>query len=165
MMGWIFLLPGLTLQGDESSSVQVGWQVQHSRTLTILGSSEGNGTTTASTFVIPQPSAADLERGYIEQERAITLLARSNTPWMISVRTDDPHMGRSFDGTYLKPVSDLLVRAAGRPYLAISHEDQLLTSGPAGEHLIGVDYRVLFNRHSHREGNYSITIIYTISTP
>jgi len=157
--------PAVLLWGESSTTVQVGWRVLSTQVLSILGSDGPEGPSVASTFIVPQPTSEDLARGYIERRRALVLVARSNTPWTISVRTDDEDMGRSFDGTYVKPITDLLVRAEGGPYLPISHQDQVIASGPPGEHQIGVDYRVLFDPKTHRDGNYHITVIYTISTP
>lgn len=157
--------PAVLLWGDSSTTVQVGWRVLGTQMLSILGSDGPEGPSVASTFVIPQPTAEDLQRGYIERRRALVLVARSNMPWTISVRTDDENMGRSFDGTYVKPITDLLVRAEGGSYVTIGHRDQAITDGPPGEHQVGVDYRVLFDPKTHRDGNYHITVIYTISTP
>jgi len=156
------------LLGDSSAAVVVGWRVESTQTLYVLGPdgrAEGGGTSVASAFVIPNPTPEDLERGYVERLRAVTLLARSNTPWVISVRTEDADMGTSFDGTVTKPISDFQVRAHGRgPYLTVQRYDQALAEGPPGEHRVAVDYRVLFDRERHREGNYRITLVYTIST-
>ncbi len=161
----MLMILSVSLYGDDSASLQVSWRVQSTQTLAILGSGEPGGSSVASTFVLPKPTPEDLQRGFIERTRAIVLLVRSNTPWIISVRTDDENMGRSFDGTYTKPVSDLWVRAEGGPYVPLSRKDQVITGGSPGEHQIGVDYRVIFNPDTYREGRYQITVIYTISTP
>jgi len=154
-----------SLYGDDSASLQVGWRVLSTQTLAILGSGEPAGSRVASTFVLPKPTPEDLQRGFIERVRAIVLLVRSNTPWIISVRTDDEDMGKSFDGSYTKPISDLWVRAEGGSYVPISREAQVITSGLPGEYQIGVDYRVHFTPDTYREGRYQITVIYMISTP
>jgi hypothetical protein len=153
------------LMGDEgSSTVHVGWRVQSAQTLSILGADAPGSPTVASAFVVPQPDSQDLERGFIERRRALVLVARSNTPWTLSVRTDDPNMGTSFDGQHVKPISDLWVRAEGGRYITVGNADQVIASGPPGEHHVGVDYRVRFDRGTYREGYYRITVLYTIST-
>lgn len=158
----LLLVSSPPLQGDSSAPVQVGWRVESTQTLYVLGPdgrAEGGGTGVSSTFVIPNPTPEDLERGYVERQGAVTLVARSNTPWVLSVRTE------GFDGTVTKPITDFQVRANGQGrYLTVQRYDQTLAEGPPGEHRVAVDYRVLFDRERHRDGDYRITLVYTLST-
>lgn len=164
----LLLVSSPSLWGDSSATVQVSWRVESTQTLYVLGPdgrAKGGGTSVSSTFVIPNPTPEDLERGYVERQGAVTLVARSNTPWVISVRTEDLDMGTSFDGTVTKPITDFQVRANGQGrYLTVQRYDQALAEGPPGEHRVAVDYRVLFDRERHRDGDYRITLVYTIST-
>lgn len=164
LLGGVFLAT-VPLMGDESATVTVGWRVHSAQTLSALGSGRPGGDQLVTTFVVPRPTPADLARGYIERERAITLVARSNTPWILTVRTSSESMGTSFDGRYTKPVSHLQVRAEDGPYVTLARTAQVLARGPSGEYRVGMDYRVLFDGARYREGDYRVTVSYTLSTP
>ena len=150
-------------QADGSVSGQVGFTILPTQMLTVLGRDNTGGQSVTSVFKIPGPSAADLAQGFIERERETVLVVQSNIPWRVSVRTPDADMGRSTDGRYLKPISDLQVRAQGRSYLTVSHEAQVIARGSYGRYELGVGYRVKFNDTNYRPGDYHITLIYTIS--
>ncbi len=162
------LMSSPSLWGDAPTAVELRWRAESTQTLYVLGPdgrAEGGGASVSSPFVIPNPTPEDLERGYVERLGAVTLLARSNVPWLIAVRAEDADMGTSFDGSVTKPITDFQVRASGQGrYLTVQRYDQALTAGPPGEHRVPVDYRVLFDRERHRPGNYRITLVYTIST-
>jgi hypothetical protein len=162
-LSWVLILVVIALvaaaKAEDFSIVNIGWQVVPFQSLSI---SNASAKTVSDTFIIPQPTPQDLKRGYIEKENAIVLIAKSNVNWVINVRTPNSDMGVSFDGTYVKPISDFQLRAGGS-YLTVSYHDQMLAKGPHGEHEIGVNYKVLFGE-DHRDGNYKITLIYTITT-
>ena len=161
-MSLSFLLFALISFGaGDSGTTTATWTVLSYATLSIAG---GGGTvgSVIGSLSLPQPTAADLERGYLELGDALTLVAQSNVNWRLSIRTDDPDMGKSYDGTYTKPISDFQLGADGA-YLTIAHEDQPLAEGGPGEHELKIDYRILF-RQEYRPGNYHITLIYTIAT-
>lgn len=102
--------------------------------------------------------------GFLERLSALKLIARSNVPWALRVRAAAPDMGLSNDGTYRKPASDLEVRAAHGPYVPVTVYDQTIARGPVGEHMLPIDYRVHLGAE-HRDGNYHITLIYTLTSP
>jgi len=177
-----FLLLGLLImlaQGASSSEkTAVSWSVQPFAVLSIKGSASDESESSISLpFHLPQPTAEDLERGYIEVPSALTLLARSNTSWQLFVHAKERELGRSYDGLYVKPISDFQLRARLRLqgqegsepgdhlylYLTISNEDQLLIQGERGEWEIKLDYRILLHRERYRPGDYRITLIYTIT--
>ena len=144
-------------------SGQVGFTILPTQTLSVLGRDNNGGQSATSVFKIPSPSAADLAQGFIERDRETVLVAQSNIPWRVSVRTPDANMGRSADGRYLKLISDMQVRAQGRAYLTVSHEAQVIARGDYGRYELGVDYRVRFSSANYHPGDYHITLIYTIS--
>jgi hypothetical protein len=148
---------------DNSASGRVTFTVLPTQTLTVLGQAGDGSKSVTSTFFIPTPIRSDLERGFIERPQASSLVATSNIPWSITVRTPDLDMGRSDDDSYVKPISDLLVRAGGRPYLTMSPQDQVIAHGEPGRYEVGVDYLIRFDRNDYHAGNYHITLIYTIS--
>jgi len=152
----------LVLGASDSATVTVGWRVLPFATLSIAGE-QGGGAAVVTTFALPQPSAADLNRGYMEFERALTLIAISNTNWQLTVRSDDPDLGRSYDGSYVKPLGDFQLRTAGGEYRNLSNKEQVLTTGGHGRYELGIDYRILFHPE-YRPGDYRVTLIYTITT-
>ena len=152
----------LVLGAGDSATTTVSWTVLPFAALSIAGE-EGRGDVVVTTFALPQPSPADLKRGYLEMEGALTLIAVSNTGWQLIVRTDDPNLGQSYDGTYIKPLNDFQLRARGGEYRSLSERDQVLTAGSHGRYKLGIDYRILFHQR-YRPGNYQITLIYTIVT-
>ena len=153
------------LAASDSAGVRVGWTVVGSQTLSIAGADGPSGRRVASTFVVPDPSPSDLARGHVDRDGALRLTARSNTPWIITARSERATMGTSDDGTYTKPIRDLHVRADGGAYVPLSTEGQIIARGTAGAETVGVDYRVGFDADAHRPGTYRATVIYTISTP
>lgn len=155
-------LPTVQLFADSSSATaKVSFRILPYQKLSI-SSGRSAGNTAMSSVRIAQPDLNDLSRGYIEQRNAIQLEVQSNIPWLVRVRTDDGNMGRSFDGTYTKPVSDFQVRLEGGRYFSLSNSDQLLHQGDQGVYQFNIDYKTLFNKQSYSNGNYQIKVLYTI---
>jgi hypothetical protein len=148
---------------QNSASATVSFRLAPAMSLSVLGTNP-QGNSVVSVYTIPRPTEQERQAGFIERLHALTLQARSNAPWALRVRAYEPSMGTSDDGTYRKPVSDFEVRAAPGPYLPLSVNDQTVTRGPSGEHIIVLDYRVQLGPQ-HRDGTYSVTLIYTITTP
>ena len=162
LVSFVLSLSAVT-QADNSATGRVGFNVLPTQTLAVFGQGGSGGQSVTSTFFIPTPTAADLARGFIERPEESTLVATSNIPWAITVRTPDADMGRSDDGSYVRPISDLQVRAEGRPYLTMSGEDQVIAHGEPGRYEVGVDYLIRFDGNNYHAGDYRITLIYTIS--
>ena len=158
-------LSGLPLLGGDADSVQVGWAIASSQTLSVAGAEQASDRQAASTFTVPEPSDADLARGHVDREDALRLKARSNTDWIITARSERGHMGTSFDGRYTKPIRDLQVRADGGAYTPLSQNERIIARGTPGHETVSVDYRVEFDPTAYRPGSYRATVIYTISTP
>ena len=161
LIALILFIPVFELLAASSTTVRVGFEILPFQQLSISGGRSA-GNTAVSTVRLPQPSAADLTRGYIELPNAVNLAVRSNIPWAVTVRTDDANMGQSFDGSYTKPVSDFQLRVGNGAYTPISQRNQVLLQGSYGQHNFNVDYRTLFDPSTYRQGNYQVTVIYTI---
>ena len=162
VMGVCGLALSLESVSQSSASGIVTFRLAPSMSLSVWSESP-SGNSLVSVYTIPRPTAQERQAGFLERLNALKLLARSNVPWALRARAQEPDMGFSDDGTYRKPVSDLEVRAAPGPYIPLSVRDQTLTWGPAGEYLIALDYRVRLGPE-HRDGTYQVTLIYTIST-
>jgi len=144
-----------------SATVTVSWKVLPFQSLTILGG-EGNGTSVTSHFELGTPTPAEIAAGFIEEDGALTLVAASNIPWTVKVHAVEANMGESYDGTYVKPLSDFLIRANGGEFTPISQLDQTLASGTRGSYQLTIDYKVLLDPE-FKPGDYGITLVYTIT--
>jgi len=159
---WLLVIfSPFVLGASDSATTTINWTVHPFATLSFASGSGGEAVST--TFALPRPSPADLERGYLELERALTLIAVSNTDWRLTVRSEAPDLGQSYDGSYHKPLSDFQLRAAGGEYHSISNRDQTLAEGTHGRYELEIDYRILFHPE-YRPGDYRVTLIYTITT-
>lgn len=147
---------------QSSASATVTFRIAPMMSLSVWGESP-SGDSVVSVYTIPRPTAQERQMGFLERLSALKLIARSNVPWALRVRASEPDMGLSDDGTYRKPVSDLEVRAAHSPYVPVTVYDQTIARGPVGEHLLSVDYRVRLGAE-HRDGNYRVTLIYTLAS-
>lgn len=155
------LLLALPSLSQSSATATISFQLASYQSLSVWGE-HTDEREIISLYRIPQPTAQERAAGWIERPRALQLLARSNMPWVLRVRASETIMGTSDDGQYRKPVSDLYVRAA-RDYVSVQTSDQALMAGPLGEFLIPIDYRVRVGSE-HRDGNYQVTLVYTLST-
>lgn len=158
--------PVAILEAEDTATVTVSWSVGVIQSLSILSHDDldSSSSTVTSVYTFPVPSVEDLARGYMEELGAITLRAKSNVGWVVMVKALSRDMGASFDGAYIKPLSDFQLRASGGAYLTITNENQVLATGKRGIHDLDVDYKVLLDK-DYRPGNYSVTIVYMITTP
>lgn len=112
----------------------------------------------------PQPTAADLSAGFIKIDGALSLVARSNIPWVVTVRAMERDLGTSRDGLFTKPLHNFLLRANNGIYFTLTNHDQIIIQGQPGIHPIEIDYKILFDQTKYREGDYGVTLVYTITT-
>ena len=145
-----------------TATVTVTWTVLPFQSLSIAGE-EGSKTSVVSHFDLRAPTPADLAAGYIEEDGALVLVAASNIPWTVKVHAVESNMGASYDGTYVKPLSDFLLRANEGAFFPITQFDQTLASGTRGEYKLTIDYKVKLNSDSYRPGDYGLTLVYTIT--
>ncbi len=147
---------------QSSASATVSFRIAPSLSLSVWSETPA-GNNLISVYIIPRPTAQERQAGFIERLKALQLLARSNVPWVLRVRAQEPDMGLSDDGLYRKPVGDLQVRATRGLYTPVTLHDQAIASGIPGEYLLPVDYRVRLGTE-HRDGNYRVTLIYTLTS-
>ena len=114
-------------------------------------------------FEVRDPSAVDLTVGHIEAPGAVTLRAVSYVRWTVQVRALESSLSRSHDGRSVKPLDSFLLRTDGEDYFPIDTRDQTLASGSNGTFDLTVDYRVKADAETHRDGDYALTVIYTIA--
>ena len=146
-----------------TTTVDVAWTIVPFQSLAIAGD-DGSETAVQSRFDLHRPTAIDFARGYIEVQTALTLIATSNIPWTVKVHAVEPDMGTSDDGTYVKPLSDFSLRANDGAYSSVTRFDQSLACGDRGLHRLVIDYKVLTERESYKEGDYGLTLVYTITS-
>lgn len=171
LISLVLLLLSSTVQAGSvrsESAATVTFEIPYIIQLSIRSSSplvdvtQVDSSTAASTFTLPIPTARDFEVGFIEIVDAVEGSVWSNTDWVLSVSTRATDMGTSHDRTYTKPLSDFLWRADGGSYQAISRTYQTVAIGRK-QQAIGINYKVLFDKKRHRDGDYAITLVYTVS--
>jgi hypothetical protein len=107
------------------------------------------------------------------QTGAHTLTITSNaSTWTVSVRAMTstfsfaPSLG---DPNPNKPASDLAVRApaTSSTYIALTTSNQVLSTGPRSPsaQTRAIDYRLDSNLKNDPPGTYSISVVYTLTTP
>jgi len=153
-------LVGLVLADQRSVTVHVSWTVLPFQELRIAGSTSHGSSATAD-YLMSQPDAFDLQRGYLEEMNSVDLTVNSNIPWKVQVWTESDNMGQTDDGTFTKPISDFQLREHGGDYFSISNTPQILASGNRGSFDIGVDHRILLESDYH-PGDYGLEIVYTV---
>ena len=114
-------------------------------------------------YEVPNPSDEDLARGYVENEDVATLAVTSNVDWKVTVRAKNRYLGTSYDGTYKKLVSDLLVRCIGG-YEPVTTHSKVIVEKEPGIFNLDLDYKTKFHRQEYKPGPYDATLVYTISS-
>ena len=126
-------------------------------------SSTGSGEKVVTKYNIPEPKKADLNRGYVEKEDAVTLAVTSNVNWKVTVRAKKRYLGTSDDGTYKKPVTDLMIRCSGN-YEPVTTSQTIIAEKGSGVFNLGLDYKTNFDKDEYKPGSYEATLVYTISS-
>ena len=103
--------------------------------------------------------------------QTLTIISDKKT-WTLSVRamtstfSFTPSLG---DPNPNKPASDLAVRnaATSGTFVVLTTSDQVLSTGPksASAQTVNLDYRLNSNLSTNPPGNYTISIIYTLTNP
>ena len=161
----IFLIPVFALAAGPSSSaaVHVSWTVLPFQSLTIAGSAAATDASVTNRYDLRKPGADDFATGFIQEDGVLVLKAASNIPWAVKVHAIETDMGTSYDGSYTKPLTDFMLRANGGSFFSVSTSDQVLASGTRGSYQLSVDYRVKVDRDSYKDGDYGLTLVYTIT--
>jgi hypothetical protein len=134
---------------QRSVTIHVRWKVLPYQTLRLV---DGAGSDAAAGYAIPEPSALDLSRGYIEDENAVRLHVVSNTDWKIQVWIE------SSSGSQ----GDVWIRRHGGTYAPVTGSPAVLASGSHGTYDIGVDYRILLADGADAPAQEALDIVYTI---
>jgi hypothetical protein len=122
----------------------------------------------ATTDYDPSTGVAQVTR---TSAQTLTIISDKKT-WTLSVRA----MTSTFsfipslsDPNPNKPAADLAVRdpATSSSFVALTASDQVLSAGPksATPQTVNLDYRLNSNLSSNPPGNYTISIIYTLTNP
>jgi len=152
----------VTIWAGNDARTTVAFHVAPYQTLSLNGGTAG--TRAVSSVQVPDPTGHDLAHGHVDILGAVTLKVRSNAPWVVHVRSLDANMGLSRDGTYTKPLSHFQLRVGDGPYVAVDTADKRLLRGAHGHFAFDVDYRIEFDSETHRDGDYALDLVYTITS-
>lgn len=149
-----FCLPNSTL-ADETSRISTGVTVPIIQSMDLDPRS----------FIFPDVSGTNLDKGFIEARNAATITVSSNVPWQFTVQSEDPDMGKVEN--HIKPLSDFLWKKSGDAhYTAISIEEHRVDSsaGYADHQKIELDYKMFVGWTRDIPGTYGLTLRFTMST-
>ena len=151
----IFLCQPKGIMADETSRLSTGVTVPIIQSMDLSPRS----------FIFPDVSGANLDKGFIEARDAATITVSSNVSWQLTVQSEDPDMGKVEDD--VKPLSDFLWKKSGDAhYTAISTEGHRVDSSTryADHQKAGLDYKMLVGWTRDKPGTYGLTLRFTLST-
>jgi len=134
---------------QQSVTIHVRWKVLPYQTLRLVDEA---GNDTSAGYAIPEPSALDRSRGYVEDENAVRLHVVSNTDWKIQVWIESGDV----------PGDAVLIRRHGGTYAPVTESPMVLASGAHGTYDVGVDYRIPVGDDADGSGREALDIVYTI---
>lgn len=158
---------GLAAEASDSTSHKIVIKIPVILKMSITSRGRtSSGETVVTRYDIPEPTDRELNQGYVEKEDAASLAITANVDWKVTVRSEKSTLGRSEDGEYEKPVSDLMVRCSGSSvgYQALSTSTSTIFEGEKGIFNRGLDYKTKFDKDKYKSGSYEATLIYTISS-
>jgi hypothetical protein len=96
--------------------------------------------------------------------RAHPVFYRSDTPFRVTISSLDPNLGVSDDGTYIKPLGDLVWKLSDEPdWVPVTQEDEEVDwSDTPGEGALYVDFVVLLDWTKDVPGRYGARLVFTI---
>ena len=146
----------LVVEGSDSATQKIF--------VTVLGILRMSVTPTK--YDLLKPTDRELNQGYVEKEDAANLAITANVDWKVTVKSEKSTLGRSADGEYEKPASDLMVRCSGSSfgYQSVSTSPSTIFEGGKGTFDHGLDYKTIFDKDQYKSGSYEATLIYTISS-
>ena len=100
----------------------------------------------------------------------LSVSAKGNVSWTVQVRaqtTSFSFTASSGDSNPSKPVADLAVRAPGASltWIPLTTSSQVLGKGSGNSGAQAVDYRLSSNLSTDPPGTYSVSVIYTVTSP
>ena len=89
---------------------------------------------------------------------------QSDVPWRITVRSVNPNLGASDDGTYIKPLSDLMWKLSDDvTWTPVTQEEDEVDYGTdTGDGVIYVDFLLTLDWLKDIAGNYGAELVFTI---
>jgi hypothetical protein len=131
--------------------------------LILSPSASAQQTISFSDISIGPASADDFVSGqlYIQAE---PIYWESDTPWRIFVRSVQPNLGVSDDGTYIKPLSDLMWKLSeDEVWNPMTQEENEIDFGSEpGEGVIYIDFLFSLDWMRDIAGDYGAEIVFTI---
>lgn len=148
-LGFVLVAAASAYAVQQSATVEVRWKVLPYQTLRLL---ESGDEISAVRYTVPESSALDVSRGYIEDENAVRLHVVSNTSWKVQVRAERVS---GFE-------ADLLVRRHGDAYFEVTESPAILARGSHGTFDLGVDYRIPIGGAHDLASEGDLQIVYTL---
>jgi hypothetical protein len=117
---------------QQTVTISAHWRVLPYQVLQLIGANEETSAAAGAPaqYTIPAPTAADRERGFIEDEYAFRFRIVSNTSWKLQVASTSPS------------ALDAQLRRHGGAYATVSGTPLVLASGANGSFEVGVDVRI-----------------------
>jgi len=151
----LFFFRPCALLADETSTPSTGV------TIPILQSME----LSPGSFIFPDVSGTNLDKGFLEVQDAATLTVSSNMAWQLTVQSEDRNMGKVNNS--VKPLSDFLwKKSSDAQYTAISTQGQRVDSSAsyADHERIKLDYKMIVGWTRDVPGTYGLTLRFRLST-
>jgi hypothetical protein len=155
IFGTVLFWPAINTLADETSRVSTGMIIPIIQSMDISPGS----------FVFPDITSSDLDKGAIEALNTATATVSSNVPWQVTIQSEDPDMGNVEDT--IKPLSDFLWKKSGdADYTAITTSGQVINSNSeyADHQKTSLDYKMIVGWTRDKPGTYGLTLRFTMST-
>jgi hypothetical protein len=128
-------------------------------------------TVAPSPTTLTTPTSTDFDAGY-SSGVGPTVTVRANTAWTLQVRAQAAtwtatNTVAGVTARTNKPSTDLQFSgSAGGPFTALSNVTSITTTGAATANTVQTEYyRVLWSWTLDKPGSYSLTVLYTITSP
>jgi len=139
---------------QQSTVVRAQWRILPYQSLQI-DNRDAEAGATSSRLVVHEPTALDIQRGFMEHENAIRLHVVSNTRWMVQVWAEQSAVGDL-------PISAIQLRGDSGAFLQLSTTPQVLASGGNGVFELPIDYRIRLEGETSSVAGLGLEIVYTI---
>ena len=89
---------------------------------------------------------------------------QSDVPWRITVRSVNPNLGVSDDGSYIKPLTDLMWKLSDDvTWTPLTQEENEIKYSPdTGQGVVYVDFLLTLDWLKDIPGNYGAELVFTI---
>ena len=98
--------------------------------------------------------------------QAQPIYRQSDLPWRITVRSLNPNLGISYDGTYIKPLGDLMWKLSDDVTWTpvTQEEDEVDWGSDTGDGVIYIDFLVTLDWLKDIPGNYKAELVFKIES-